>query len=124
MADLLAATVAAFFFGMGVAALRRPTMVLAIFGTEVRHRDTLNEIRAVYGGFGVAVAGLLVYAFFDPVLRPGLVAAVAIAVLGMAAGRLWSAAVDRGAGFFPCLFFVVEIAIAAALLAALRMQAG
>jgi hypothetical protein len=124
MANLLITTVAAFFLAMGIAALRRPAMVLGLFGTEVRHRDTMNEIRAVYGGFGVAVAGLLGYALVDPVLRPGLVAGIAIAVLGMASGRLWSAAVDRGAGFFPCLFFVVEIAIGAALLAALRAYSG
>lgn len=124
MTTLLVTTVAVFFLAMGLAALGRPAMVLALFGTEVRHRDTLNEIRAVYGGFGVAVAGLLAYASVDPVLGPGLVAAIAIGVLGMAAGRLCSAAIDRGAGFYPCLFFVVEIGIAAALLAALRGYAG
>lgn len=117
---LLITTVAVFFLLMGVAALRRPPMVLALFGTEVRHRDTENEIRAVYGGFGVAVAGLLAYGLVDPVLRPGLVAAIAFSVLGMAAGRVCSVAIDRGAGFYPCLFFAVEIAIAAALLVALR----
>src|SRR5689334_17262271 len=115
MGNVLLAVVALFFLGMGIAALGRPAMVLALFGTEIRHRDTRNEIRAVYGGFGVAVAGLLAYAIVDPGLRPGLVTAIAIGVLGMAAGRMWSAAVDRGAGFFPGLFFAVEVAIAAAL---------
>lgn len=121
MKTLLIGTVAAFFLLMGIAALLQPTMVLALFGTDVRARDTKNEIRAVYGGFGVAVAALLAYGLVDPVLRPGLVAAIAFAVLGMAAGRLWSVAVDRGAGFYPCLFFACEIAIAAALLFALRV---
>jgi hypothetical protein len=120
METLLIGTVAVFFLLMGIAALGQPAMVLALFGTDVRHRDTKNEIRAVYGGFGVAVAGLLAYGLVDPVLRPGLVAAIAVAVLGMAAGRLWSVVVDRGAGFYPRLFFAVEVAIAAALLAALR----
>lgn len=120
MENLFIGTVAVFFLLMGIAALVQPTMVLALFGTDVRHRDTKNEIRAVYGGFGVAVAGLLAYALVDPVLQPGLVAAIAFAVLGMAAGRLWSVVIDRGAGFYPRLFFAVEIAIAAALLVALR----
>ena len=107
--------VSAFFFGMGVTALLVPTRVLALFGTDVRTRDTRNEIRAVYGGFGVAVAGVLAYARTHPELEAGILTAIAVGVFGMAAGRVWSALVDRGAGFFPALFFAVELAIAAAL---------
>lgn len=107
--------VSAFFLWMGVTALIVPARVLALFGTEVRTRDTRNEIRAVYGGFGVAVAGLLAYAQAHPEVGAGILTAIAISVVGMAAGRVWSAVVDRGAGFVPGLFFTVELAIAAAL---------
>ncbi len=107
--------VSAFFLWMGVTALLVPARVLAIFGTEVRTRDTRNEIRAVYGGFGVAVAGLLAFGQMRPDLGGGILIAIAVAVLGMAAGRVWSAIVDRGAGLFPWLFFGVEVAIAAGL---------
>jgi hypothetical protein len=78
-----------------------------------------NEIRAVYGGFGVAIAVLLAVAPSSPRRAPGALLAVAVALAGMAAGRLVSAAVERPDRFDPSWFyFVLESAIAAVLLAA------
>jgi hypothetical protein len=77
--------VAAGFAAMGLLARE----VLAQFGVEVGTADGRNEVRAVYGGFGLAVAALLaVAAVGDPSTGEGIVVAVAFALAGMAAGRL------------------------------------
>ena len=56
MTDVLVLLVAAGFALMGLGALVRPRMVLDQFGVDVGTADGRNEVRAVYGGFGVAVA--------------------------------------------------------------------
>ena len=43
------------FIAMGVMALLRPAQVLAYFGLHNLTPDLRNEVRAVYGGFGVAL---------------------------------------------------------------------
>jgi hypothetical protein len=79
------------------------------------------EVRAVYGGFGVAVAAVLVLAIADPDLRRGVVVAVAVALLGMAFGRLVARLVDGPAAFYPVWFyFWVEVIGGGVLLLALR----
>lgn len=71
-----------------------------------RIAESRAEVRAVYGGFGLAIAAMLV-----------LVITVAAALGGMAFGRLVSGVVDRPKAFYPNWFyFVVEILGAAALL--------
>ena len=115
MALVLISLVAAFFFVMGVVALRRPGRIVAYFGTTSLTRAGRNEVRAVYGGFGVAVAVLLLATLWFPALRAGVLVAVAVALGGMAAGRLLSALLDGSPGFFPWLFCGVELALAAAL---------
>lgn len=119
LADLLILAVAAFFLGMGLYALAKPGDVMARFGVTVDSVDGRNEVRAVYGGFGVAVAGMLVYA----ALTPGRAAlwipsVISLALLGMAAGRLISVVLDRARGGSQVwLYFVVEIVLAAMLFA-------
>lgn len=112
MADLAIEGVALFFLGMGVVALVRPEAVLAFFGLSTLPVDARNEVRAVYGGFGVAIAGLLVLALRDDALRNGIVVTVAVALAGMAAGRLASAVIDRAFGRWPAVFLLVEIGLA------------
>jgi hypothetical protein len=111
--------VAVFFFAMGAVALVAPQQVLATFGVVVTTRDGRNEIRAVYGGFGVAIAALLLIARTNAGIRAGALLAVAVALLGMAFGRLVAAVVDGRPGFYPWVFFGVELLLAAALGAAL-----
>lgn len=118
MEAIFVGCVAVFFSGMGLVALLRPERVLAFFGTHQLTRDGRNEVRAVYGGFGLAIAALLGASFHLPEHRSGVLITVAVALLGMAAGRLIAAALDGPPGFFPWLFFGVEIALAALLLAA------
>jgi hypothetical protein len=89
------------------------------FGVTVDSADGRNEVRAVYGGFGVAVAGMLVYA----AITPGrgalwIPSVISLALLGMAAGRLISVVLDRARGGSQVwLYFVVEIVLAAMLFA-------
>ena len=74
-------------------------------------------MRAVYGGFGLAIAGVLALAAADPGLRDGILVTVAAALGGMAFGRLVSGVVDRPEAFYPNWFyFIVEVVAAAALL--------
>lgn len=119
MADALTLVVAAGFAAMGLAALARPGDVLAQFGVAVATPDGRNEVRAVYGGFGVAIAALLAYAALaDPSTADGILVAVAVALLGMAAGRLVGILAERPTGLHPVVtYLAIELAAGAALLA-------
>jgi Domain of unknown function (DUF4345) len=105
--------VAAGFAAMGLLARE----VLAQFGVEVGTADGRNEVRAVYGGFGLAVAALLaVAAIGDPSTGEGIVVAVAFALAGMAGGGLVSAAGERPSGLYPVWTYLAIEVISAALL--------
>ena len=97
MPDAAIIFVAVGFALMGLLALPRPAAVLAQFGVTLDTADGRNEVRAVYGGFGLAVAALLVIAALgDPATAEGIVVATAFALIGMAGGRLLSAAIETG----------------------------
>jgi hypothetical protein len=104
--------VAVFFFGMGVLALVDPERFAEPLGLAPQPLVGTNEIRAVYGGFGIAVSAVILYAANRPELRPGVFTAVALALAGMAAGRLVSAAVERGAHPLMWTFMAVEALLA------------
>mmetsp|Transcript_47864 Transcript_47864/g.117276 ORF Transcript_47864/g.117276 Transcript_47864/m.117276 type:complete len:123 (-) Transcript_47864:185-553(-) len=107
------------FASMGVTALVRPSLVPAQFGTSAQTSDARTEVRAVYGGFGVAMAVLLVVAALQPGgMRDGVALTVGIALGGMAAGRLIGMAIEPPCGWYPTTtFLAVEIVAAAALVA-------
>ena len=110
-----------FFVGMGLVALVSPELVTSTFGIPTLTDAGRNEARAVYGGFGLAVAAILVVAMTDPALRAGVLLAVAASVGGMAAGRLVAALVERPTAFYPSWFyFVVETTMAVVLYQASR----
>jgi hypothetical protein len=119
MAFSLILAVAVFFFVMGAVALVRPERVVAYFGTAVLTRDGRNEVRAVYGGFGIAIGLLLLTATALPSLQYGVLVCVSVALVGMAAGRLVSVFVDGSPGFYPWLFFAIELVLAGVLVLAL-----
>ena len=121
MSEVLILVVALGFAAMGLLALARPADVLAQFGVDVATADGRNEVRAVYGGFGLAIAAVLaVAAIGDPSTADGIVVAVACALAGMAAGRLLSALRERPTGLHPVwTYFAIEIASAAMLLIAI-----
>lgn len=120
MASFLVLLIAAGFALMGLAAVARPESILAYVGTRSLTRDGRNEVRAVYGGFGLAIAALLCATRYSAAIRTGAVLAVAVALLGMAAGRLLSILIDGAPGRWPWVFLGVEAAGAAALLGALE----
>ncbi|MGH1342206.1 MAG: DUF4345 family protein [Nannocystales bacterium] len=102
------------FGTMGLIAFVLPTRVTDQFGVDTLTPDGRNEVRAVYGGFGLAMAAALATATFVDTLRPGVGFAVAAALFGMAIGRLISASIDGSFGRFPRLYFVVEFVAASA----------
>ncbi|NAS25866.1 DUF4345 domain-containing protein [Herbidospora sp. NEAU-GS84] len=106
MSGVIIAVVAIFFAGMGVYGLVAPEKLVAPFGMRVTSADGRSEVRAVYGGFGLATAAALILAALDAsTLRDGVLVAVALALGGMAVGR---------AGFY----LVVETGLMTALLVA------
>ena len=120
MSEPLVLAVAAGFAAMGLAALARPREVLAQFGVATDTVEGRNEVRAVYGGFGIAVAALLgVAAFGEPSTGEGIVVAIAFALIGMAAGRLAGAVFELPRSLYPVwVYFLIEVVGAATLLVA------
>jgi len=111
--------VAVFFVLMGLVGLLSPERIQAPFGTAVVSADGRNEVRAVYGGFGIAIGALLFVASSNPALRAGAFTAVTVALIGMATGRVVSAMIERPTRFYPCWFYCgVESVMAAVLLMA------
>lgn len=118
MAIAVIAVVGVFFAGMGLYALAAPAAVILPFGITVREAASRSEVRAVYGGFGLAIAGVLGYAAVaGGDVRKGILIAVGAALAGMAFGRVASAALGDRTAFYPNWFYcLVEIAGATALL--------
>lgn len=108
-----ALAVAIFFAGMGVAALVRPAFIWAPFGVAPTTPAARSEVRAVYGGFGLAVAALLMLTDDSAALRDGVLVAVAVSLAGMAAGRVAGAFLEpRSLLGAPALFLAVEAGLA------------
>jgi hypothetical protein len=80
--------------------------------------DGRNEVRAVYGGFGISMATLLVATLWMSSIHAGVHLTLAAGLMGMAGGRLISRWIDGSAGRYPWIFFGVELTLAALLLAA------
>ena len=103
------------FLGMGLTGLVKPAFIMKLVDGSAETINSRNEIRAVYGGFGVCLALLL---FASPTLLPeltlGIYFAVGVALAGMALGRLISALIERP-GILMWFYLVIE-AIAALLL--------
>jgi hypothetical protein len=118
MGDLAVGAVAAFFAGMGLLALVRPEQVVDRFGIGLGGPDGRNEVRAVYGGFGIAVTAMLVVAIAaEGGFRDGVLVAFAASLAGMAAGRLVGFAVERPQRRWETpRWFVVELVLAGLLL--------
>src|SRR3954453_6958340 len=103
--------IAGSFGVMGLAALLRPALIWAPFGVVPTTAESRNEIRAVYGGFGLALAAVMIWAIDAAQdVRHGVLLAVAVSLFGMAAGRLLSALVEpRALLSWPGVFFAIEI---------------
>jgi len=111
------AIVGMFFLGMGVYALAAPAMMLRPFGFTLGTDVQRAEVRAVYGGFGLAIAGVLGWAMTaPPAVRTGVLITVAAALAGMAVGRVASAVLGDRTSFYPNWFYCLVEAVAAAAL--------
>ena len=104
------------FLAMGLLALIAPERLTRMVGLPTLPAAARNEARAVYGGFGVAMGALLLFSGSWPHWQPGVVLTSAIALLGMAAGRLVAWGVDRRLERFPALFLVGETVLGIGLL--------
>lgn len=115
--DLLVLAVAAFFLGMGLFGLAAPSKLIAPFGIDLDTATARTEVRAVYGGFGLAIGVLLALAAFDVGgLQRGVAITVAVALAGMAFGRLVARLRERPGRFYPSWFYFWVELVGAALL--------
>jgi hypothetical protein len=104
---------AALFFGaIGVSAMIRPRNLLQGFSIEANEPESRNEIRAVYGGFPLAVAALLIFSLTRPDLSDGILIALATSSAGMAIGRIVSVIIDRKIDRDPAIYMVLELIVA------------
>jgi hypothetical protein len=110
---------ALFMIGMGLAALVRPAFVVGIFGVELPRAASRAEVRAVYGGYGVAVGALLLAApsQLGGAAARGVALAIAASLGGMAVGRAIGGLVERQPLYPSWTFVAVELAIAGSLAA-------
>lgn len=120
MAVAVIVVIAVFFLGMGIYGLAAPAALVRPFGITLGESASRSEVRAVYGGFGLAIAGVLVFAAIKQGdIRTGILIAVGAALAGMAFGRLVSAVLGDRTAFYPNWFyFLVEVVAATALLMA------
>lgn len=78
------------FAAMGAALLWQPEYLSRLTNVELTTVESRNEVRAVYGGFGIAMALALIIALVWSPLSPGICITIALALMGMAAGRGYS----------------------------------
>ena len=118
MASPTIAVIGLFFLAMGTYALISPAALVAPFRLTARSPESRSEIRAVYGGFGIAMAAVLGAAALDlGGIRTGAVTTVGVALIGMAGGRLVSRLLDTAVRFYPIWFyFGIELMAGTALL--------
>lgn len=121
MAAAVIVVVALFFAGMGCFAVAAPAALIRPFGITLTTGAARSEVRAVYGGFGLAVAAVLLEALWQagPV-RSGILVTVGAALAGMAGGRVVAAVLGDRAAFYPNWFYCAVEAIAAAALFAVN----
>lgn len=118
MTTPLIVIVGVLFFGMGCVALATPAIVPRQFGMTFGEPadDGRAEVRAVYGGFGLAMAAVLAFALTNDAARDGIVLTVGAALAGMAGGRLLSAILGDRTRFYPNWFYFTVEAVGAAAL--------
>jgi hypothetical protein len=111
--DVPATVVAIFFALMGAVTLVRPAAAWKPFGIAPTTAAARNEVRAVYGGFGLAVAGLILLTDQSQQgFRNGVLVAVAVLCAGMAGGRIIGFVIEpRAARAFPLVFLLVEVVL-------------
>lgn len=123
MAIPVIGVIAVFFAGMGIYALAAPAAIIRPFGITLTEAASRSEVRAVYGGFGLAIAGVLAYAAVaGGDVRRGILITVGAALAGMAFGRLAAAVLGDRTAFYPNWFYCLVEAVAAAALVAISAR--
>ncbi|TLG05343.1 DUF4345 domain-containing protein [Nocardia cyriacigeorgica] len=103
---------AVFFGGMGLYAFAAPALLARPFRLEVSAPESRYEIRAVYGGFGIAMALVLGWsAAGEGGAHSGAALAVGMALAGMAVGRVVSRLWDAPTAFYPIWFYCLVEAV-------------
>ena len=113
--SVVSGVVALAFAIMGVWALSAPMMVTRQFGITDLSAQGRSEVRAVYGGFGLAMAAMLLVFSGSGSVGRGVSLTVAAALGGMAVGRVISLAVDRRIGRMPSVYLAIEAVAAGTL---------
>lgn len=106
--NMILGLIATAFAVMGLLAILAPLKLTQQFGIRSLDIDGRNEVRAVYGGFGLMMTTALVLALNTAGLRPGICIAVGLALVGMAGGRFLSSLMDRRIGKLPLMFLFIE----------------
>jgi hypothetical protein len=83
------------FAAMGATLLIWPEALARVTNQEPATPESRNEIRAVYGGFGIAIALALFVAMVYSDYRGGIMLTVGLALIGMAGGRGYAAYLER-----------------------------
>jgi len=116
----------AFYMGVGFTAFVRPAFVPAIFGGLAPTASSRTEIRAVYGGLPLAMAGLVVAESKDRSRDGvgGMTDAVAALSAAMAIGRVIGTVIEGEADGVTRMFIALEAATAAAFVVGARSGKG
>lgn len=101
--------IAVLFLAMGLGAFIVPRTFLAVFDIQAQTAPARNEIQAVYGGYGVAMAAILAWSLTQPTLAAGIWLTIGVALLGMAAGRLVGALREPTRRWPVWLFLGIEL---------------
>lgn len=112
--SLIAWVLAAAFAAMGIVGIVAPARAVALVGIELTSAASRSEVRAIYGGFGLATGAALAYVAATGLYYTPALLAVTVALGGMAAGRLVSLVIDRDANRWVLLFLGIEVLAAAA----------
>ena len=83
------------FAAMGGVMLWQPQYITRVTNIELSTPESRSETRAVYGGFGIAMALALLVAMISMDLRGGIMLTAGLSLIGMACGRGYAAWLER-----------------------------
>lgn len=106
---LLVIATAVLYFGIGLLALMAPAVMASFVGHDAVSRDAANEVRGMYGGLSLAIAGVLVATLNTP-SGPAVQMMMGVMLLGLMGGRVLSALIDGPPSRRMWSYAVLEIA--------------
>lgn len=119
--NIVLAASALIALAIGARGLLKPAALGSRLGYGIPGPDALNEVRAQYGGFFLAVGIVSIIALLGAMPAQAALIMLAVTFGGVLAGRLVSAALDGGVGryspFIRSLYIVDAVGLGASLLA-------